>query len=959
MTADPDDVVRIFEWTRSQDPGFTEIGDAANTGSGVDFYNLLITGPINIVTTADDNAGLCPADLCRFITPKLVPGLYDIRVTAVDRATNESLSAAADFTAGSKVVVQNLKVLDTVGGPELVNTVNGKNPRFQWRPPLELPNSGDEQGGIETYEIAITGDFQTSPFTIIEFTSFTDSVAFITECSDGVNATGDECKKFIQSGDEIRITVSGDLPDGTHLLTVSVIDESTGFSRGKVLLFFVVDTTPPTPPGLVAPDDALRTNDISPLFDWDASTSGDVASYRLQVVSGDINTGSLVLNVVVLHPATQFQTTGELADGDYQWRVLATDKALNETTTGGLEVLNFTIDTVPPAPPALVSVAGDTRVQAKSGDTTPLFEWAASTSDDIASYRLQVTTGGINTGPYVINKVILHPTTSDLTTVPLAEGTYSWRVGAKDVAGNEAATGDLEVRTFEIDTTPPSPPTLAFPLNDILLINRTVELSWSASVSADIEGYRLQVFSGDINTGLLVVNVELGAADLGVRRTLPSDATYSWQVLARDDVGNVTPTAGLVVRTFIVDLTPVTALVKTVTDDVDTPSFDWESTLATVGVDFHRVHIESDSFIDITVPPTPTLLSPADGKSTSDDTPTFRWNRVVDDISIGSGLTYILEIATGDQPVTADFKDPVFRQVGISGDEATLQITLVTGEKLATGDYIWHVRAVDRSGNIGDFSEAFIFAVVVDQTPPGIPTLLTPASGDVTNDTTPSFTWTEVTDDVSGVTYTLEIASGDQPTTGAFTNPVFATGDITETKFTLDTGDGLVVDGDYIWHVRAQDVSGNLGDFSDPFRFTVDTAPPSAPVAVRPATGDQVKGPLPTFIWEQVSDATAVTYTLEIAFGDSGEFNVTVFTGDGIPDDPATGDEIHFKPPAPGLVVTRDCIWHVRAVDAAGNTGDFFAAVRFTVTGDDEPPSAPALISPRTGDEIEGSSAHL
>ena len=123
------EVARVFTWARSVDPGFP------NTGSGVDFYNVEITGPQTIAVTADDSAIVCPGNLCRFTTPPLDRGFYTINLRAADRPTLEALSATADFGAGVVAGVGNLRVVDSFSNA----TVNTVSPKFSWNPPLELP----------------------------------------------------------------------------------------------------------------------------------------------------------------------------------------------------------------------------------------------------------------------------------------------------------------------------------------------------------------------------------------------------------------------------------------------------------------------------------------------------------------------------------------------------------------------------------------------------------------------------------------------------------------------------------------------------------------------------------------------------------------------------------------------------------------------------------------------------
>ena len=346
-------------------------------------------------------------------------------------------------------------------------------------------------------------------------------------------------------------------------------------------------------------------------------------------------------------------------------------------------------------------------------------------------------------------------------------------------------------------------------------------------------------------------------------------------------------------------------------------------------------------------------------------------------------MTYTLEIGSGDVPATGDFGQfnlPGFPRAGIpdeaitSGDE--LIIRFRPEAQLPRGTLTWHVKSVDGAGNSGDFSGAITFSVVADVTLADIPELLTPASGDRTADTTPTFEWTEVTD-LSGVSYTLEIASGDQPATGAFTNPQFSrdglssgaisvasSGDIQVVQFTLPVANALTVDGDYIWHVRSVDGAGNSSEFSGPFIFTIDTTGPPAPTLVFPGTGDTADDTTPEFVWTRVVDAPSsgvVTYTIEIDSGDqptTGAFITPDSSRDGLSGDDisvvSSGDVqvVRFTLPdanPPSLEVDRDYIWHVRAVDGLGNPGDFSDRAAFTIVPDTTAPLAPELRIPVSG----------
>ena len=71
------------------------------------------------------------------------------------------------------------------------------------------------------------------------------------------------------------------------------------------------------------------------------------------------------------------------------------------------------------------------------------------------------------------------------------------------------------------------------------------------------------------------------------------------------------------------------------------------------------------------------------------------------------------DLHPGDCLWECGLHEPGFSTGGIS----TTQFTLSPGDALASGDHIWHVRAVDGAGNIGDLSAAFTFTVVEQVTP--------------------------------------------------------------------------------------------------------------------------------------------------------------------------------------------------------------------------------------------------
>jgi hypothetical protein len=91
-------------------------------------------------------------------------------------------------------------------------------------------------------------------------------------------------------------------------------------------------------------------------------------------------------------------------------------------------VRSFTVDTTGPSAPALISPANGAAIT----DSTPLFDWSDSTGSPTL-YQLQVDDNADFSSP-TLTKTSSGSTTS--ATTALANGTYYWRVRARDALGN-------------------------------------------------------------------------------------------------------------------------------------------------------------------------------------------------------------------------------------------------------------------------------------------------------------------------------------------------------------------------------------------------------------------------------------------------------------------------------------------------------------------------------------------
>ena len=283
----------------------------------------------------------------------------------------------------------------------------------------------------------------------------------------------------------------------------------------------------------------------------------------------------------------------------------------------------------------------------------------------------------------------------------------------------------------------------------------------------------------------------------------------------------------------------------------------------------------------------PALSAPADGSSSTEAVPTFDW----EDVTGATG--YTLQYGT----------DETFNT---TTEEVLTESTFTPTAALAVGTFYWRVNATS-STETTNWSDVWSFTV--EEEPPvlEIPALIVPADGSSSVEAVPTFDW----EDVTGATgYTLQY--GTDETFNTTTEEV-----LTESTFTPTAA--LAV-GTFYWRVNATS-STETTDWSDVWSFTVEEEPPALeiPALIAPADGSSSTEAVPTFDWEDVTDATG--YTLQ--YGSDETFNTTseeVLT------------ESTFTPTTALAVGT--VYWRVNATNGTETT-EWSAVRRFTI---EEPP---------------------
>jgi DNA-binding beta-propeller fold protein YncE len=134
----------------------------------------------------------------------------------------------------------------------------------------------------------------------------------------------------------------------------------------------------------------------------------------------------------------------------------------------------------------------------------------------------------------------------------LADGRHAWTVRAYDALGHVTETAE---RSFTVDATPPSAPALAGPDDGAFLGDARPRLSWTAAQDggAGLAGY-------DVLLDGQTVATALSSTETGwVPPTGLADGPHTWQVVAKDAVGNANGSAA---RSFTVDQTSPVAVLR-------------------------------------------------------------------------------------------------------------------------------------------------------------------------------------------------------------------------------------------------------------------------------------------------------------------------------------------------------------------------------------------------------------
>ncbi|HPS41841.1 MAG TPA: kelch repeat-containing protein [Anaerolineaceae bacterium] len=568
---------------------------------------------------------------------------------------------------------------------------------------------------------------------------------------------------------------------------------------------------------------------------------------------------------------------------------------------------SFTIDTTPPPVPTLNS-PNDASL---STDNTPDFSWVTA----IGSDHFQIQISLISDFTSTVQDATLSSGILTYTATILSDNLYYWRVRAFDLAGNYSDWSTI--RTLTIDTSPPVAPLLISPIDSSLLTDSTPDFSWGTVVDSDHFQFQISLSSSFATT---VQDIILAPSVASYTATLLNDSLYYWRVRAIDLAGN--NGAWSSIRSFSIDTTPPVAPELISPPDLSTlidkwPTFSWNlvsdsdhfqiqislfSDFSTTVQDislgtgiltytsstlsdnnyFWRVRaidlagnygawsVVRSFTLDSTPPAAPVLLTPTAGKVYR-GTPSYSWTTPL------SAVAYIFQYDNDD-----NFSSPVFTSTEMS-------ISNFTPPLQAVGIYFWHVKARDQHGNWSNWS--YKRKITIKPVIPVAPTLVSPKSGVLTRDNTPTFSWKAVP---YGFKYQVQILD---KYLNVEQDKVLPSGLLSLTATTLP-------DGKHYWRVRAINVLNENGAWTLARALTIDTVSPVAPKLVSPSNGFKSPG-TPEFTWKASNGAKYYQFS----YSKSITFITVIYTSSKL-------TSLSFTPPT---MKSGTFYWRVRCQDAAGN----------------------------------------
>jgi hypothetical protein len=283
------------------------------------------------------------------------------------------------------------------------------------------------------------------------------------------------------------------LPDGTYSFTAAAMDGDGNLSPFSAPFTVTIDTVAPAAPVIATVTTASG-----------ASVSDGITNDPKLILAGSAEPGTVVQLFQDDAPIgtatadaggawTYDHTATTLADGTCVFTALATDLAGNNSSLSA--AFPIVIDTTTPSQPWITGISRDTGISSADGITND--PTLVVLDSAVPGASVQLLCDG-----QLVGTVLADASGSwsvDLTTTPLADGSYTFTASSTELDGN---TSTSRPRTVRIDTTEVSPSLRLDPRSDTGVVGDALTLVATPTfVDASEPGSSVAVYDGPILLG--------------------------------------------------------------------------------------------------------------------------------------------------------------------------------------------------------------------------------------------------------------------------------------------------------------------------------------------------------------------------------------------------------------------------------------------------------------------------
>jgi fibronectin type 3 domain-containing protein len=306
---------------------------------------------------------------------------------------------------------------------------------------------------------------------------------------------------------------TGLLEEITYYFEIRAVDEVPWESLALAGNNTTIDITPPKAPTNLA---IFNLNHDFINITWSPSTSSDIQGYEIYLNDTGSATKFYLLNTT---KNIYYNYSGLQEEITCYFKIRAYDEVPLFSSFSSV-VWGSTLDVTPPSPPTSLVIS-------KVGGRFVELSWVPSISPDVVGYEIY-----INDTDSSVNYHYSAKTTNNYYnhTGLVEETTYSFRIQAFDEVPLFSIFSNT-AKAITPDVTSPKPPTS-------LIISEVggtfLNLSWSESVSPDIEGY--QIFINDSGSKFYYHSLIITTNCYFNYSGLPEETTYYFKILAFDEV---------------------------------------------------------------------------------------------------------------------------------------------------------------------------------------------------------------------------------------------------------------------------------------------------------------------------------------------------------------------------------------------------------------------------------------